>query len=418
MGLLDRAELEGPQFPADHVDFPRMRAFKLERVARAAERLLGKTELQDFRERARWAEDTGLFAALKAEHSGAPWWTWPEPLRRREPAALRAAQQKHESEIDRTVAEQFLFEHQWQALRRSCRERGIALLGDVPIYQMHDSYDVWMHQDLFHLRDDGTAVSVGGAPPDVFSERGQRWGCPTYRWERMAGDDYAWWRARLARSLEHADYARLDHFRAFSAHWDIPAEADSAAAGRWMPGPGMRLFDAVKKELGGLPFCAEDLGTIDADVESLLAATGIPGMRILHYAFGGDAGNPHLPHNHPENCFVYPGNHDNDTTLGWWNTRAPQEREHIQRYLGRHGDDISWDVIRSALASVASVAVIQLQDLLALGTEARMNDPRSYGLPLERQRNWCWRMLPGALGDWHADRLRHLCELYGRVSVK
>jgi 4-alpha-glucanotransferase len=420
-GLLERGELDGPAFPPERIDFTPVFAFKAERVRRAADRLLGSTghplrgALEEFRGRARWAEDTALFAALKTQHGGARWWTWPEPIRRREPAAVRAAQGALVAEIERRLVEQFLFEHQWQALRRHCRERGIHILGDVPIYLTHDSCDVWMHQDHFNLRPDGTARVVGGAPPDVFSPVGQRWGCPTYGWERMAGDGYAWWRARLSRALEHADFARLDHFRAFSAFWEIPAESKTAASGRWVAGPGMRFFETVRQHLGELPLCAEDLGTIDADVEALLAATGFPGMRILHYAFGGDRRNIHLPHNHVENCIVYPGNHDNDTTLGWWNALPPHERSNIQHYLGRHGDDIAWDVNRAALASVANVAVIQLQDVLAMGSEARMNDSTSYGRPLDQQRNWCWRFLPGALNESHASRLHHLCGIYGRA---
>ncbi|HEX9579236.1 MAG TPA: 4-alpha-glucanotransferase [Myxococcales bacterium] len=420
-GLLERGELEGPSFPAHSVDFARVRAFKSDRTRLAADRLLRAPAhplhgaLQDFRARARWAQDTGLFAALKAQQGGTHWWAWPEPLRRCDPASLLSARRELAAEIDCTVTEQFLFEHQWRSLRGYCRERGIRILGDVPIYLTHDSCDVWMHQDHFRLLESGMPEFVGGAPPDVFSARGQRWGCPTYDWERMARDDYAWWRARLARALEHADCVRLDHFRAFSAHWEIPASAQTAAAGRWVQGPGLRFFETARRHLGDLPLCAEDLGTIDADVETLLAATGFPGMRILHYAFDGDGKSTHLPHNHVENCIVYPGNHDNDTTVGWWSSRPPHERSTVQRYLGRHGDDISWDLIRAALASVASVAAIQLQDVLALPGDARMNDPTSYGLPFDQQRNWRWRALPGALSDWHAERLRHLCELYGRA---
>jgi 4-alpha-glucanotransferase len=420
-GLLD--EIEGPRFLDQRIDYPRVFAFKAERVRRAAERLVGTPghplhlEWQGFRERAFWARDTGLFAALKARQGGARWWQWPESIRRCDPAALQSARTALAREIDLLVAEQFLFERQWQALRAYCRERGIRILGDVPIYLAHDSLDVWMHQDHFRLKPEGTPIAVGGAPPDVFSPIGQRWGCPVYDWAFMAGDDYAWWRARLARALEHAHLIRLDHFRAFSAYWEIPAESPTAAGGHWVPGPGMRFFDTVRNHLGDLPFCAEDLGTTDDDLKALLRATGFPGMVILQYAFGSDAKNPHLPHNHVENCIVYPGNHDNDTTLGWWNSISVHERSQVQRYLGRHGDDIAWDLIRAALSSVASVAVIQLQDVLALGSDARMNSPTSYGLPPDQQRNWGWRLPPGALGEFHAVRLRHLCELYGRQGM-
>ncbi|HUJ28664.1 MAG TPA: 4-alpha-glucanotransferase [Myxococcales bacterium] len=417
-GLID--SIDGPQFLDDRIDYARVFAWKAGRVRAAAERLVGghplREEWRGFVERSPWARDTALFASLKKRH-GSPWWQWPAALRRCEPPALEGARVELAREIDLGLAGQFLFERQWRTLRAFCRERGIRILGDVPIYLAHDSADVWLHQELFRLQPDGTPTAVGGAPPDVFSPMGQRWGCPVYDWARIAPGGYPWWRARFARALEHADLVRIDHFRAFSAYWEIPAGSPTAAGGHWVAGPGMHFFDSVRAGLGlaELPFCAEDLGTADAELESLLRATGFPGMRILQFAFSGDASNPHLPHNHVENCVVYPGNHDNDTVAGWWASMPAAERSRAQHYLGRHGDDIAWDLIRVALASVARTAIVQAQDLLALSSQARMNTPTSYGLPPERQRNWGWRMSPGALTDFHAERFRQLCELYGRA---
>jgi 4-alpha-glucanotransferase len=241
------------------------------------------------------------------------------------------------------------------------------------------------------------------------------WGGPLYDWDQMAVDDYAWWRRRIARALAHADAVRIDHFRALAAGWEIPG-GKWPRDGRWTEGPGMRFFETLERHLGPLPLCVEDLGALDDEAIALRDAAGFPGMRILHYAFGAGAGNPHLPHNHFENAIVYPGNHDNDSTLGWWRGLEPDAREHAQRYLGRHGDDITWDLNRAALAWPARVAILQMQDVLALDGGARMNDPASYVRPRSEWPNWRWRLLPGQASDEAAERLRSLSALYGRVS--
>lgn len=423
-GLLEAAEVEGPGFGDGPVDFARVLPWKRDRLRLAADRLVTepgrapalRAALEAFREEAAWARDAALFAAVRARHGGAPWWTWPAPLRHREPAALRAFQAREQREIDGHLALQLLFERQLAALRRHARSHGVRLLGDVPIYVAPDSADAWAGPRVFDLTRTpaGELALQNGTPPDEFTREGARWGGPLYDWESMAQDDYAWWRARLARALAHADLVRLDHFRALSAAWAIPA-GRPPAAGHWVKGPGLRFFEVVERHMGRLPLCAEDLGAIDADVVALREAAGLPGMRILHYAFGGDARNPHLPHNHPEDCIAYPGNHDNDTTAGWWRRLAPHAREHAQHYLGRHGDDIAWDLNRACLASAARLAVIQMQDVLALGSEARMNDPESYARPRAEWPNWRWRLLPGAADERSADRLRFLAALYGRV---
>jgi 4-alpha-glucanotransferase len=421
-GLLDAADLEAPGFGDGPVDFLRVLPWKRERLLRAAERLLDgrvpalRDALEAFRAEAGWARDTALFAAARARQGGAPWWTWPAPLRDRDPRALQELAGAARREIDRELALQLFFERQLAALRRHARLRGVQLMGDVPIYVAPDGADVWTSPRVYDLTlaADGQLALQTGTPPDEFTAEGARWGGPLYDWEWMARDDYAWWRARLARALAHADLVRIDHFRALSAAWAIPA-GQPARAGHWVKGPGKRFFEVVERHMGRLPLCAEDLGAIDADVVALREGAGLPGMRILHYAFGGDARNPHLPHNHPEDCVAYPGNHDNDTTLGWWRRLDAHAREHAQHYLGRHGDDITWDLNRACLASPARLAVIQLQDVLALGAEARMNDPESYARPRAEWPNWRWRLLPGAADARAADRLRFLAALYGRV---
>lgn len=424
-GLLDSGELDPPGFGDGPVEFLRVYPWKLERLRRAADRLISGAAtapallraFERFQAEAGWARDAALFAAVRARHGGAPWWTWPAALRERDPAALAAFATGAGAAVDRGIALQFLFERQWAALRAHARARGVLLFGDLPIYVSPDSADVWASPRVVDLTltAGGELALRNGTPPDEFTRDGAIWGGPLYDWEWMARDDFAWWRRRLARALAHADLVRIDHFRALSAAWGIPA-GEPARAGQWVPGPGLRFFEVVERHMGRLPLCAEDLGSIDAEVIALREAAGLPGMRILHYAFGGDARNPHLPHNHPEACVAYPGNHDNDTTVGWWRRLDARARAHAQHYLGRHGHDVAWDLIRACFASPARLAVIQLQDVLALDSDARMNDPESYGrLPRAEWPNWRWRLLPGAADGRTADRFRFLAALYGRA---
>jgi 4-alpha-glucanotransferase len=416
-GLLEPSELVGAAFEEGSLERPAL-DWKRARLERAAERLLaGHPLLEDyraFRARAAWAEEAALFFALDAAQAGRPWWSWPRALRDREPAALARAQQEHAASIERQVVGQFLFERQWQALRVHAAAHGVRVLGDLAIYVRAHGVDVWAHREGFQVEPDGTLRAQSGCPPDVFAPQGQRWGGPVYDWDRMAEDGYRWWIARLRRAFEHADAVRLDHFRAFSAFWSIDPQATTAAAGRWVKGPGRRFFEALERALGPRALCVEDLGTIDDDVLRLRDGLGFPGMKILQFGFGGDAHDPHLPHNHPENALVYPGNHDTDTTVGWFAQLPGPVRSHVQHYLGRHGDDIAWDLIRAALASVARVAIVPMQDVLALGSGARMNDPTSYARPAHTWRNWLWRLKAGEASEARADRLRFLAELYGR----
>jgi 4-alpha-glucanotransferase len=278
----------------------------------------------------------------------------------------------------------------------------------MPIFVAHDSADVWAHPELFFLDAHGRPTAVAGVPPDYFSATGQRWGNPLYRWNVMARQRFRWWIARLEAAFALVDVLRIDHFIGFTRYWEIPAAATTAVEGRWVPGPGLRLLRALERALGPLAIVAEDLGTVTPEVEALRDKLALPGMKVLHFAFDGDPANPHLPHTWPANAVAYTGTHDNDTSAGWFAAASADERARVQRYCARNGDEVSWDLIRLALASVADTAIVPAQDVLALGSEARMNVPgRADG-------NWTWRLREGALGDWHRARLRELVEVYGR----
>ncbi len=419
-GLLHRADLaDPPPFPAERVDYGMVIPWKLGLLDRAWERFThlpeGKlqAEFSLFRERqAAWLEDFALFMALKEARGGAPWPAWEVSLRRREPEALRAARAHLAPAIERQALRQFLFFRQWRALKAHANARGVRIIGDLPIFVAHDSAEVWAHPDLFHLDGDGNPTVVAGVPPDYFSATGQLWGNPLYRWERHAAEGYAWWLARLRTALELVDIIRLDHFRGFAGYWEIPAGEETAVKGRWMPGPGADFFAAVQEALGSLPLIAEDLGEITPDVVALRRAFGLPGMKILVFAFDGQPDNPFLPHNYSTECVVYTGTHDNDTAVGWYRRAPEKERDFARRYLARQGHDIAWDLIRAAWSSVAVFALAPMQDLLSLDNTARMNHPgRAEG-------NWQWRMSPEALGEGLRARLAEQNHLYGRAAPR
>jgi len=358
-------------------------------------------------EQAAWLEDWARFAALKARLSERPWTDWGPDLAFRDPDALAAADAELAGEIAFQRYVQFLFHHQWSALRAAARERGIAIVGDIPIYVAHDSADVWANQDLFELDGTGRPTSVAGVPPDYFSATGQLWGNPLYRWDRLEEEGYAWWIARIRSCLAAYDHLRIDHFRAFSAYWSVAAVERTALGGRWVKGPGRALFDAARTALGELPIFAEDLGDIDADVRALLDALGFPGMKVLQFGFYG-ADSEYLPHRHVTNAVVYTGTHDNDTARGWYAALKPEERERVWDYLGGDGREVEWTLIRAAYDSVADRAIVPLQDVLGLGSEARMNTPS------EPAGNWRWRAPADAWRPELAARLRRMAVLSGR----
>ncbi|HMO44605.1 MAG TPA: 4-alpha-glucanotransferase [Rubrivivax sp.] len=417
-GWLDAGELE----PVDglrheRVDYAAVRPYRMQRLERAAQRFFAlpasdarRGDFDAFRERhAGWLADYGLFMALDELHPRSGWCGWPAALARREPAALAQAAQTHAARIGFWCFVQWCFYRQWLRLRDYANQRGVQIVGDLPIFIAHHSAEVWAHQSLFELGPDGMPTVVAGVPPDFFSATGQRWGNPLYRWPVHARSGYAWWVQRMRLAFELVDIVRIDHFRGFAGYWEIPASEATAVHGRWRDGPGAALFKAINAALGPMPIIAEDLGLITPDVAALRRRFSFPGMRILQFAFGGEASNTFLPHHHECDSVVYPGTHDNDTSVGWWAAAGEHEREFARAYLDTGGADIAWTLIRAACASVADTAIYAMQDVLALPTEARMN------FPGQANGWWQWRMHWSQVHDWHAQRLHELCRLYGRL---
>jgi len=413
---------EVPEFPEGPVDFERARLWK-ERMLRAAWHHVrngadaasraARDELRAFTqapERAGWLSDWTLYAAIKERQDGIAWDEWYAPVARRVPAAMEATERTVVVDREYYAFAQWVLDGQWRRLRRVARERGIEILGDMPIYPALDSAEVWARQDLFTLSASGRPDEVAGVPPDYFSETGQLWGNPLYRWDRMAVEGYAWWVVRMRAALQSFDSVRLDHFRAFASYWAVPARAKTAVEGRWVAGPGMKLFDALRAALGNLPIVAEDLGIIDDSVRELLRATGFPGMRVLQFGLA-DPRSTHHPSQHIENAVVYTGTHDNDTARGWFGSLSDEDRAQVLDSVGGDGSEIEWDMIRVALDSPARLAIVPMQDVLGLGSEARMNTPS------EPEGNWEWRMAADALTPERAARLRRLVEAARRPAA-
>ena len=417
-GLLDGPSArQAPAFPAAAVDYAAVIAYKMPLLWQSFEvfRTSAPAEQQkaytQFRlQHQHWLDDYALFMALKDEFSGTPWTQWPPGIATRKGSALSTWRNRLAAQVDFHSYLQFQFYHQWSMLRRYATARNIRIVGDLPIFVAHDSADVWAHPELFYLDAAGLPTVVAGVPPDYFSATGQRWGNPLYRWNLLAQTGYAWWIERFRAALALVDLVRLDHFRGFQAYWEIPAEEATAIKGRWAPGPGADVFRALKKALGRVPIIAEDLGVITPDVVTLRKRFGFPGMRVLQFAFGSDAANEHLPHNYEQNCLVYTGTHDNDTTVGWYNSRGPEEQHRVREYLATDGHTINLDLIRLAFSSVANLAIVPLQDVLGLGSEARMNTPGQV------TGNWTWRYQGEMLIDWQRDWLAHLARLYNRAA--
>jgi 4-alpha-glucanotransferase len=418
-GWLEHGDLAGGDFGGGRVDFGPVIAFRIRALTRASDAWMMRADAAEraaFRaycERsASWLDDFALFMALKDAHSGRPWSEWEPALRRREAAALDEARRVHATEIERQRLWQWWFDRHWSDVRAAAADRGIVVMGDLPIFVAFDSADTWADQDLFHLDPDGQPTVVAGVPPDYFSATGQRWGNPLYRWGRHAEGNFAWWVARVKRTVELVDMLRIDHFRGFEAYWEIPADEPTAVEGRWVKGAGQPLFDALKDALGELPIVAEDLGVITPGVERLRDENGLPGMRVLQFAFAADGADPYLPHNYVTNTVVYTGTHDNDTTTSWYAQAPESERDLVRRYLGRDGGNVAWDLWRLAQGSVADTAIAPLQDLLGLGAEARMNTP---GAP---SGNWGWRFAWSDLPYWLGPQLHQMAEIYGRLPTQ
>ena len=427
VGLLAKSDLPGVQAFSDRINFGEAHAVKEALLKKSYERYKKTTDtnlrsvFETFAQRqAHWLEDYALFRALKDAHGGVAWNNWEPSLVRRNDSALMQARDTLQDEVEAHMFYQFLFFQQWIALKTYCNEHDIKIIGDLPIFVAPDSADVWTNPEQFQLDKNGTPTVVAGVPPDYFSKTGQLWGNPLYNWETMLKDGFRWWIERVRATFTVVDIARVDHFRGFAACWEIPGGDKTAERGRWVEVPGRELFTAIRKTLGELPIIAEDLGVITPDVVALRDGFGFPGMRILQFGFGSDTKNIDLPHNYVQNVVAYTGTHDNDTTVGWFQSVAGEgstrtaaqikrEQKFCLNYLNSDGKEIHWDFIRGVWASVANTAVVPLQDVLGLGTEARMN------LPNSTSGNWSWRYKQGVLTNEMAERLRDLTELYGRA---
>jgi 4-alpha-glucanotransferase len=377
-GLVLRADLEGMHLPPDRVDYGPVMQYKDRLLTRAWQRFGSgaapglRPQLEEFNaQNAHWLDDFALFMAVKDAREGANWQHWPRDLVEREPAAVHRARHDLADAVGRYKLSQFLFFRQWKALKRYANERGVRIIGDMPIFVSPDSADVWSNPHLFLLDEHRRPKVVAGVPPDYFSATGQLWGNPLYDWQALKQTGYAWWVDRLRATLELVDLVRLDHFRAFESYWEVPVDAPTAQTGHWVKGPGADLFETLRRALGGLPLMAEDLGLITKEVEELRAQLRLPGMRVLQFAFGEGGGHAFLPHNYERLTVAYTGTHDNDTTRGWYASAPENVRDHVRRYLARDGRDIAWDFIRLAWSSVADCAIAPLQDVLDLGSEAR-----------------------------------------------
>ncbi len=418
-GFITKSDLaDATQFPTDYVDFGGVIAWK-ERLLRSSfahfQRGGTPADHEAFARFVRdpdqgWLDEWSLFQSFKVRFGQKRWRDWVGPAAAREPSAIEAAKKEMSEEIAYHSYVQFLFFQQWEDVRRAANSRGIRILGDVPIYVAFDSADVWGNRELFLLDESLDAIAVAGVPPDYFSETGQLWGNPLYRWERMAEDGYAWWIARMRSNLRMADLVRLDHFRGFAGYWQVPAGEPTAVAGSWFKGPGIDLFRSMHAALGELPIVAEDLGLITPDVEELRVAIGAPGMRVLQFGFG-DLDNIHLPHHHEPNMVAYTGTHDNATAREWFLALEPDARKLVHDYLGMEQDEeIEWQMIRTAYGSVARIAIVPMQDVLGAGARGRMNTP---GRAAD---NWSWRLTAEQLDGDDAAGLRRLAEITGRAD--
>jgi len=417
-GWIDRAKLETVHSSptSGPVDYDQIFAQKMPLLFEAGRSFVGSAssgvlrQFESFRsENAWWLENFVLFDALRARRKLESWNRWPRELAHREPAALEKAREELADDIQIRSALQFAFYEQWRALRRYCAGRAIRVVGDVAIFVNHDSADVWTHPELFRLNESLEPEVVAGVPPDFFSKTGQRWGNPLYRWDVMKESGYQWWIQRLRWATENCDYVRLDHFRGFDQFWEIPAGEETAVNGRWVDGPRDDLFRKLRAELGGLPFFAEDLGYITPEVHALRERLQIPGMAVLQFGFGDEGAHIYLPHR-AEGKVIYTGTHDNDTVAGWWQSGAAEhERRNAEAYVGRCDDGIHWAFIRAAQCSAACLCIIPLQDVMGLGSEARMNTPSRNG------GNWRWRFEQQQLRTEIARKLAHLAELSDRL---
>ena len=416
-GWLSPADLSSvPAFSARKVDFGLVIPFRMRALRRASEKFFAQKTGNDVhafaafcKEHASWLEDFALFMALDDRFKNLEWTEWDRDIAQRKPKSIAAAKQELADEIRFWEFTQWQFYSQWAQVKKYANDRGISIIGDIPIFVAHHSADVWSHPDLFFLDKNGRPKVVAGVPPDYFSETGQRWGNPLYRWERMEVDHFRWWVERFRRTFQLVDIARIDHFRGFVGYWEIPATEKTAVKGRWVKGPKEKLFTAVQKKLGKLPIIAEDLGVITPEVTSLRNQFEFPGMKVLQFAFAGGPENLFLPHHYEHNSVVYTGTHDNDTTIGWFDTATEREKTFARKYCNSDGKNICDDLIWAASRSVVDLAIVPFQDVLGLGTEGRMNFPgKALG-------NWNWRFSWDQVGPEHGLKMYDIAALTDRT---
>jgi 4-alpha-glucanotransferase len=415
-GWISGERIVGLPGHAGKVHFEEVEQKKRPLLVEAARQFLARHDDQQWgryqrfcEENAFWLNDYVRYSVLRQKFESGAWLTWPKDLARRDAEALRQLQRESRDELEIEQAIQFAFDEQWKSLRAYCAERSIRFIGDVAIFVNYDSADVWTHPEIFEMLEDLSPIRVAGVPPDYFSETGQRWGNPLYKWDVLQSRGFDWWVDRMRRARALYDIIRLDHFRGFEAFWAIPAEDDTAIHGEWVKAPGAALFTALREQLGELPLIAEDLGLITREVDSLREQFNLPGMRVLQFGFSGRGAHNYLPHRYVTNTVVYTGTHDNDTTLGWWQHGATEsERNAVYAYLNPAPNDVVWSLIRAAFTSVADACLFPVQDILVLGSEGRMNTP---SMP---ENNWTWRMAPDALTPQLAQGLAQLTELTDR----
>jgi 4-alpha-glucanotransferase len=417
-GLLNREDIrEVPNFPSERADYRAVIGYKEKLFVEVHERFTRRKSDPEFagycHDNQHWLDDFALFAALKSHFGGKVWSEWPKDVRDRKPGALTGASRELSARIAKQKILQYLFAMQWRNLKDHCNEKGIQIIGDIPIYLNYDSADVWAHPGLFKLDDQKRPYAVSGVPPDYFSETGQLWGNPLYNWDTLRESGYDWWVQRIARTLSLYDFVRIDHFRGLVAYWEVPATEETAINGQWIEAPVKDFLTHLSRKLPYLPIIAEDLGVITPDVVEVMNQFDLPGMKILLFAFGQDMPtNPYIPHNFISNCVAYTGTHDNDTVKGWFkNELSEEERMRLFLYLGREVplDELHWELIRLVMMSVANTVIFPIQDILGLDAEARMNRPATLS------GNWTWRLLPGLITDEVTARLREMTETYGRV---
>jgi 4-alpha-glucanotransferase len=415
-GWLKKDDLISASMGATHcVDYGAVTTTRMTLLAKASKQFFRESHTKEHQffdtyciAESSWLEDYSLFQALNDKHGGKSWVSWEQNLVHRNPDTLKKAAEELKDRVDFHKFTQWCFARQWTKMKKYANDHDIKLIGDIPIFVAHHSADVWSNQDAFSLDHDGMPSVVAGVPPDYFSEDGQRWGNPLYRWDVMKQQKYRWWIERFRKTFKLFDILRIDHYRGFEAYWEIPAHEATARIGQWVKCPGENLFDSIEQELGTLPIIAEDLGVMTPEVKALRDKYSFPGMKVLQFAFSTDAEDSFLPHMYEKNYVVYTGTHDNDTTLGWYSKATAKEQDFVKRYCQSDGKDPQWDLIRVGLQSVADMAVIPLQDILGLDSAGRMNFPGTV------DGNWEWRFTWDAIRPWMTKRLLEMTALYGR----